>query len=152
MDKIATKPAALNLRELLQSLAPLTLEELDAIFAERQQQPGKSLVEIIVATHKVKEEPLLRAIGARLGLSFVRLADLELDRAVTSKLQPKVVFQHMVVPIKAENGTLCVATSDPFNEAARSAIEHYRQLQEQLEELSQINAELLRREEPLRND
>ena len=110
MDKIATKPAALNLRELLQSLAPLTLEELDAIFAERQQQPGKSLVEIIVATHKVKEEPLLRAIGARLGLSFVRLADLELDRAVTSKLQPKVVFQHMVVPIKAENGTLCVAT------------------------------------------
>ena len=37
-------------------------------------------------------------------------------------------------------------------QAARSAIEHYRQLQEQLEELSQINAELLRREEPLRND
>ena len=37
-------------------------------------------------------------------------------------------------------------------QAARSAIEHYRQLQEHLEELSQINAELLRREEPLRND
>ena len=34
-------------------------------------------------------------------------------------------------------------------QAARSAIEHYRQLQEQLEELSQINAELLRREEDL---
>ena len=36
-------------------------------------------------------------------------------------------------------------------QAARSAIEHYRQLQELLEELSQINAQLLRREEPLRN-
>jgi hypothetical protein len=34
-------------------------------------------------------------------------------------------------------------------QSARSAIEHYRQLQEQLEELSQINAELLRREENL---
>lgn len=34
-------------------------------------------------------------------------------------------------------------------QSARSAIEHYRQLQEQLEELSQINAELLRREEHL---
>jgi hypothetical protein len=33
--------------------------------------------------------------------------------------------------------------------SARDAIEHYRQLQEQLEELSQINAELLRREENL---
>ena len=37
-------------------------------------------------------------------------------------------------------------------QAARSAIEHYRQLQEPLEELSQINTELLRREEPLRDD
>jgi len=37
-------------------------------------------------------------------------------------------------------------------QAARLAIEHYRQLQEQLEELSQINAELLRREESLQGD
>ena len=34
-------------------------------------------------------------------------------------------------------------------QSARDAIEHYRLLQEQLEELSQINAELLRREENL---
>jgi hypothetical protein len=37
-------------------------------------------------------------------------------------------------------------------QSARHAIEHYRQLQEQLEELSQINAELLRREENLGHD
>lgn len=37
-------------------------------------------------------------------------------------------------------------------QAARQAIEHYRQLQQQLEELSQINAELLRREEKLGGD
>jgi hypothetical protein len=37
-------------------------------------------------------------------------------------------------------------------QAARTGIEHYRQFQEQLEELSQINAELLRRQEPLGDD
>jgi hypothetical protein len=37
-------------------------------------------------------------------------------------------------------------------QAARSAIEHYRQLQQHLEELSQINAQLLRREENLGDD
>jgi hypothetical protein len=37
-------------------------------------------------------------------------------------------------------------------QVARTGIDHYRQLQEQLEELSQINAELLRREESLGND
>lgn len=37
-------------------------------------------------------------------------------------------------------------------QAAKQGIEHYRQLQDQLEELSQINAELLRREEQLGGD
>jgi hypothetical protein len=37
-------------------------------------------------------------------------------------------------------------------QAARGGIDHYQQLQEQLEELSQINAELLRREENLGHD
>ena len=37
-------------------------------------------------------------------------------------------------------------------QAAKGGIESYRQLQEQLEELSQINAELLRREESLKGD
>jgi hypothetical protein len=37
-------------------------------------------------------------------------------------------------------------------QAARQAIDHYRQLQAQLEELSQINAELLRRQESLAGD
>ncbi len=37
-------------------------------------------------------------------------------------------------------------------QAAKQGIEHYRHLQAQLEELSQINAELLRREENLGGD
>ncbi len=37
-------------------------------------------------------------------------------------------------------------------QAAQQGIEHYRQWQEQLEELSQINAELLRRAESLGGD
>lgn len=39
--------------------------------------------------------------------------------------------------------------SSAQQQSAQQAIEHYRQLHEQLEELSQINAELLRREESL---
>jgi len=39
--------------------------------------------------------------------------------------------------------------SSAQQQAAKNAIAHYRQFQELLEELSQINTELLRREEPL---
>ena len=42
--------------------------------------------------------------------------------------------------------------TQPQQQAAKTGIEHYRQFQELLEELSQINAELLRREEDLGND
>jgi hypothetical protein len=42
--------------------------------------------------------------------------------------------------------------TDAQQQAAGSAIEHYRRFQEQLEELSQINAQLLRRQEPLDGD
>jgi hypothetical protein len=37
-------------------------------------------------------------------------------------------------------------------QAAQDGIAHYRQLQEQIEELSQINAELLRRGDPLSHE
>jgi hypothetical protein len=39
--------------------------------------------------------------------------------------------------------------SEPQQQAARAGVEHFHALQEQLEELSQINAELLRRAERL---
>ena len=42
--------------------------------------------------------------------------------------------------------------TDPQRQAAKAGIEHYHQLQEQVEELSQINAELLRRQERLGGD
>jgi hypothetical protein len=38
---------------------------------------------------------------------------------------------------------------EPQQQQAKAGVDHYRQLQEQLEELSQINSELLRRQEPL---
>lgn len=39
--------------------------------------------------------------------------------------------------------------TDAQQRQAKSGVGHYRQLQERLEELSQINAELLRRDDPL---
>lgn len=39
--------------------------------------------------------------------------------------------------------------SQPQQQAARQGVEHFQSLQEQIEELSQINAELLRRDERL---
>jgi Family of unknown function (DUF6788) len=42
--------------------------------------------------------------------------------------------------------------TQPQQRAASGGIERYRQLQDQLEELSQINAELLRRGEPLNGE
>lgn len=61
-------------------------------------------------------------------------------------------FYYLTQCLAASNVNKFLLKTPSQQQAARRAIEHYRQLQEQLEELSQINAELLRREESLGGD
>lgn len=61
-------------------------------------------------------------------------------------------FYYLTQCLAAGNINKFLLKESAQQQAARQGIEHYRQLQEQLEELSQINAELLRREENLGGD
>jgi hypothetical protein len=61
-------------------------------------------------------------------------------------------FYYLTQCLAAGNVNKFLLKDPAQQQTARQAIEHHRQLQEQLEELSQINAELLRREENLGGD
>ena len=57
-----------------------------------------------------------------LHLPFTRITEKEIDAAARQKVPTKVVFQHNVVPMRADDGTLLVATNDPFNLTMLEAI------------------------------
>ncbi len=116
---IATIPA--GLRELLQQTGLFTDAQISE-FLQNQQTSGQPLVTALVKTGSVPEEKLLQALATALHLPFTRITEKEIDAAARTKVPTKVVFQHNVMPMRADNGTLVVAANDPFNLTMLEAI------------------------------
>ena len=63
----------------------------------------------------VSEEDALVALGEQLGLEFVDLTKTEINLDLLEDFPPKIIHRHNVFPVTMRNGSLVVATSDPFN-------------------------------------
>ncbi len=61
------------------------------------------------------EETALRALGEEVGLEFVDLVEAEVDLSLLKDFPLKFIYRESLFPIRRDNGTLVVATSDPFN-------------------------------------
>jgi type II secretion system protein E len=103
-----------DLRQLLQQTG-LFSETQIAEMLQNKQASGQSLISLIIKAGKVPEEKLLPALATALHLPFTRITEKEIDAAARTKVPTKVVFQHNVMPMRDDNGTLVVAANDPFN-------------------------------------
>ena len=73
------------------------------------------LDQALVHLGHVDERDMLHALGAQLGISVVELADAEPDPDALRALPVKFVYRKRMVPVERDNGTLRVATSDPYD-------------------------------------
>ena len=55
------------------------------------------------------------AMGEEVGLDYVDLAETEIDLALLKTFPQRFIHREGMFPVRQENGTLVVATSDPFN-------------------------------------
>ncbi len=62
----------------------------------------------------VREDEALSALGEQLGLEYVDLTKTQVDLSLLEEFPLKSIYRHSVFPLKRRNGTLVVATSDPF--------------------------------------
>lgn len=69
------------------------------------------------------EEAFLERLAKAMSLRFVDLNDISPSAEARKRVTTKVAFQHFVLPIHAENGTLEVAVSDPFDSAMINAVQ-----------------------------
>jgi type II secretion system protein E len=109
---VDTIPA--DLRQLLQQTGLLTDTQISEALSN-QPTAAQPLVATLVKSGVVSEEKLLQELAKALRLPFTRITEKEIDAVARQKVPTKVVFQHNVMPMRADNGTLLVATSDPFN-------------------------------------
>ena len=99
--------------EILLRKGLLNTRQLEA--ARSRQADGTRLDQTAVEMGFVSEEAALRAIGAEVGLDYVDLSELDVDISLLRGFPQKLIYRQALFPIRRENGTLIVATSDPFD-------------------------------------
>jgi general secretion pathway protein E/type IV pilus assembly protein PilB len=91
-------------------LSPQQLSQL------RQDRPEATRLDVAaVDSGLVTEEAVLRALGEEVGIPFVDLEQQNIDLSLLRGFPLKLIHRHALFPIQRLNGTLTVATSDPFD-------------------------------------
>ncbi len=83
--------------------------------SRRAQIDGMRLDEAAVQLGFLTEESALRALGDEVGVRFVDLNETKVDLSLLKGFPAKLIHRESVFPIEQRNGSLIVATSDPFN-------------------------------------
>ncbi|MHB8898364.1 MAG: GspE/PulE family protein [Thermoguttaceae bacterium] len=99
--EILLKKGLLNSKQLEQS--------------RRALSDGMRLDESAVKLGFLTEEAALRAVGEEVGVRFVDLNETKVDLSLLKGFPAKLIHRESVFPIEQRNGSLIVATSDPFN-------------------------------------
>jgi general secretion pathway protein E/type IV pilus assembly protein PilB len=76
---------------------------------------GTPVVEAAIQKGLVSEEDALRALGEEVGLEFVDLNEIEVDLSLLADFPQKLIHRDSIFPLYRQNGSLVVATSDPFH-------------------------------------
>ena len=116
-DAAASTPAAGTdgrIGRILRQTQLFTDRQLRYCIEERDRS-GTPLVQVILESGLVEEQPFLERLGQVLGLEFVRLGEREIPPEIRSAVPTRLLFQHQVIPIEDRGGVLVLAGHDPFN-------------------------------------
>ena len=91
------------------------LDERQLALARQAQGEGQRLDEVAVEMGLITEEAALTALGAEMGLDYVDLSDAHVDLGLLKQFPTRLIYRQSLFPIERRNGTLVVATSDPFD-------------------------------------
>ena len=102
----------MDIGELFLKRGLVTRDQLDAASGHAN---GRRIDLVLVEEGAITEEDSLKALAEALGLKFVELQSVEVDRTLLAKFPTSAVFRHTVLPISRSNGKVKVAINDPFN-------------------------------------
>jgi general secretion pathway protein E len=101
--------------DMLCNATSLTAEQL-ARAEDVSAQKGIRLEEVLLQQHLISEDELLQVQAQHLGLPhWKELPESEFDTALMAQVPLAFARQHKLVPIRAEDGTVLVAMSNPLD-------------------------------------
>lgn len=105
---MATAPAAprQDLGNLLVQLGLLTPGQL-SLAQRHQRETGRPLAQAVVELKLATEDDVTRARAQQVGLPFVRMRDLSVDKSALSLVEPALAHKHLLLPVsKSPDGGL----------------------------------------------
>ena len=101
--------------DIAQTLIRHGLVTKPQVEAALPQAAGKRVDRVLVEMGIVKEDDVLRAFAEELGMDFVEVKQETIDHELLMQFPTTAVFRHSLLPLARRNGSVIVATSDPFN-------------------------------------
>ncbi|MBO61718.1 MAG: type II secretion system protein GspE [Verrucomicrobiales bacterium] len=92
----------------------VTVEDIDTAERLREDQ-GLRLDQALIQNGALSEQDFLKVMGERLDFEIVDLPNATIEDEAIRSLPSRFVYRNHLAPITRENGTLKVATSDPFD-------------------------------------
>jgi type II secretion system protein E len=105
----------MQLAQRLAQQGHLKESDLPRIAETHAANPDKPLHELLMERGFVKEEHVLAALAEEFGLEIVDLSQMEVAEETLRAMPLKLVHRRNLMPISRENGTLVVATGDPYD-------------------------------------
>jgi len=88
----------------------------------RAQAGGRRIDSVLVEMGLLSEDQALEAFADELGMEFIELGGFEVDAELIGQFPTAAIFRHEVLPLDRVNGSVRVATSDPFDLEALSEL------------------------------
>jgi type II secretion system protein E len=105
---------SMSIVEVLIEKRLITAEQLREAMDLRKTE-GLRLDRALVKLGYIAEEALLKVTSEQLSMPMVDLSEVTIDVETLRSLPAKLVYRKNLVPISRQNGTLTVATCDPFD-------------------------------------
>lgn len=99
--------------EILLSCGLLTPEQAEIV--RNEQESSADFIPTAVELSFVEEDEALKALGMAVGLDYIDLNHTEIDTALIKTIPQRLIYRQSLLPVRRENGSIVVATSDPFD-------------------------------------
>ena len=114
MVRTPVEDAKMGIVEVLLEKGLITPDYLSEAMDLRKKE-GLRLDRALVRVGALSEEDLLKVMGEQLAIPMVDLSDVSIDVETLRSLPAKLVYRKHLVPLSRSDGTMTVATSDPFD-------------------------------------
>lgn len=105
----------IRLGELMVDGGYITPEQLDTALRAQKESAGKKLGDLLVEMNFVTEAELMSALQRRLNVPIVELQTQQINIDAVKLVPEDSARKYKLLPIKAENGILTVATNNPLD-------------------------------------